>query len=82
MANTPKLVPAKKGQKVELLEDLPSSTVVPLVAAGVFGTISKVAGGLFRKGNKFNIVFDLGGPNNPLVLLRNVRRDQFKVAGK
>ena len=81
MAGSPRLPKAKKGEQVELLHDLPD-TPFPLVTAGVLGTVQRVVGGLFGKRKRYTLVFDMGGPNRPLVVLRGVLREQFRPLSK
>jgi hypothetical protein len=77
MGDSPRLPKAKKGAQVELLQNLPESDF-PLVTAGVLGTVQRIAGSLFSKRKKYTLVFDMGGPHKPLVVLRNVLREQFR----
>jgi len=70
----------KLSQKVVLLEPLPPR--LPLVGVGTLGKITGIQGpGIWSsRPPVYTIEFHVPGENSPVVTLKDVKREQFRIA--
>jgi hypothetical protein len=70
----------KVGQDIILLCDLPSRS--PLIKAGTTGTVESFSRWQSPGNKSYSLRFQTRGDNKPIIILQDVRRDQFRVAAQ